>query len=66
MGLWAWVAFGLGVTLLIHAAFVAVLDDAILVALVLRLVLRAGGPDLLRETWPGPEASLSLLTRLAY
>ena len=42
------------------------LDDAILVALVLRLVLRAGGPELLRENWPGPEASRRLITRLAY
>jgi len=42
------------------------LDDAIIVALVLRTVLRAGGPDLLREHWPGPAASLNVLTRLAY
>jgi uncharacterized membrane protein YkvA (DUF1232 family) len=42
------------------------LDDAILVALVLRLVLRSGGPELLRENWPGPEASRKLITRLAY
>jgi uncharacterized membrane protein YkvA (DUF1232 family) len=42
------------------------LDDAILVALVLRIVLRSGGPELLRESWPGPEASLRLITRLAY
>lgn len=31
------------------------LDDAIIVALVLRTVLRPGGPDLLREHWPGPD-----------
>ncbi len=42
------------------------LDDAIIVALVVRSVLRAGGPDLLREHWPGPQASLNALTRLAY
>jgi uncharacterized membrane protein YkvA (DUF1232 family) len=42
------------------------LDDAILVALVLRIVLRSGGPELLRENWPGPEASRKLITRLAY
>jgi len=42
------------------------LDDAIIVAVVLRSVLRAGGPDLLREHWPGPQASLSVLLRLAY
>ena len=42
------------------------LDDAIVVVLVLRLVLRAGGPELLREHWPGPESSLALLLRVAY
>lgn len=42
------------------------LDDAIIVAIVLRTVLRAGGPDLLREHWPGPAASLNVLMRLAY
>jgi uncharacterized membrane protein YkvA (DUF1232 family) len=42
------------------------LDDAIIVALVLRTVLRSGGPELLREHWPGPAASLNALMRLAY
>jgi uncharacterized membrane protein YkvA (DUF1232 family) len=42
------------------------LDDAIVIALVLRAFLRAGGPDLLREHWPGPTNSLSALMRLAY
>ena len=42
------------------------LDDAIVVALVLRLLLRAGGPELLREHWPGPDESLAAVTRLAY
>lgn len=41
------------------------LDDAILVAVVLRAVLRAGGPELLREHWPGPATSLNVLLRLA-
>jgi len=40
------------------------LDDAIMVALVLRVVLRSSGPDLLREHWPGPASSLSVLLRL--
>ena len=40
------------------------LDDALLVALTLRAVLRGTGGELLREHWPGPESSLSLL-RLA-
>jgi len=42
------------------------LDDAILVALVLRIVLRAGGPQLLREHWPGPDASLAVVRKIAY
>lgn len=42
------------------------LDDAILVALVLRTVLRGSGPAVVREHWPGPEASLRLILRLAY
>jgi uncharacterized membrane protein YkvA (DUF1232 family) len=42
-----------------------VLDDAVLVALVLRSVARAAGPELLAEHWPGPPASLALIERLA-
>lgn len=42
------------------------LDDAIIVAVVVRSVLRAGGPELLREHWPGPESSLNALLRLVY
>ena len=42
------------------------LDDAIVVAFVLRTVLRDGGPDLLREHWPGPDASLAIVSRSAY
>lgn len=42
------------------------LDDAIVVALVLRLVLRAGGPRLLDEHWPGPASSRDAIRRLAY
>lgn len=42
-----------------------VLDDAVLVAFVLRSVARAAGPGLLREHWPGPEATLVVLERLA-
>ena len=41
------------------------LDDAIIVALVLRHVVRAGGEPLIREFWPGPERSLALILRLA-
>jgi uncharacterized membrane protein YkvA (DUF1232 family) len=42
------------------------LDDAIIAALALRYVLRAEGPGLLREHWPGPESSLRIMVRLAY
>jgi uncharacterized membrane protein YkvA (DUF1232 family) len=42
------------------------LDDAIIVALVLRSVLRSAGPELLREHWPGPDGSLDALLKLAY
>jgi uncharacterized membrane protein YkvA (DUF1232 family) len=42
------------------------LDDAIIVALVLRSMLRAGGPELLREHWPGPDRSVDVVLRLAY
>lgn len=41
------------------------LDDAILVAMALRIVLRGAGPTLVREHWPGPVGSLSLILRLA-
>jgi uncharacterized membrane protein YkvA (DUF1232 family) len=40
-------------------------DDAIVVALVLRSVLRSAGPELLREHWRGPQQSLAVLLRLA-
>jgi uncharacterized membrane protein YkvA (DUF1232 family) len=41
------------------------LDDAVLVVLVLRRVVRAAGPRLVEEHWPGPAASLDLLLRVA-
>ncbi|HWC27183.1 MAG TPA: YkvA family protein [Solirubrobacteraceae bacterium] len=41
------------------------LDDAIVVALVLRRVVRSGGVELLREHWPGPRNSLEVVLRLA-
>jgi uncharacterized membrane protein YkvA (DUF1232 family) len=42
------------------------LDDAIIVAFVLRTIVRSGGPELVREHWPGPPMSLSVLLRLAF
>jgi len=41
------------------------LDDAILVGLVLRGLVRGGGPDLVRRHWPGPEGSLRVILRLS-
>jgi uncharacterized membrane protein YkvA (DUF1232 family) len=41
------------------------LDDAIVVALVLRHFVKAGGDQLIRELWPGPQPSLDLILRLA-
>jgi uncharacterized membrane protein YkvA (DUF1232 family) len=41
-------------------------DDVILVALVLRTVLRGAGREALQQHWPGPPRTLQLLTRLAF
>jgi uncharacterized membrane protein YkvA (DUF1232 family) len=41
------------------------LDDVIVVALVLRSILRSGGEPLIREHWPGPDRTLGLVLRLA-
>ena len=41
------------------------LDDVVIVALVLRSLLRAGGEPLVREHWPGPASSLALVLRAA-
>src|SRR5262245_28858606 len=41
------------------------LDDAIVVALVLRGLVRSVGVDVIRELWPGPEQSLARILRLA-
>ncbi len=42
------------------------LDDAIVVALALRILLRGSGDRLLLAHWPGPPASLAVIRRLAY
>ena len=42
------------------------LDDVIVAALAIRVVLRSGGEALLEEHWPGPEASLRLVRRAAF
>jgi len=41
------------------------LDDAVVVGLVLRLIVRSGGSALVRQAWPGPDASLTLVLRAA-
>ena len=41
------------------------LDDAVVVALALRAILRGGGPEMIEEHWPGPQSSLALILRLA-
>jgi len=41
------------------------LDDAIVVALALRLLLGGAGVALVREHWPGPDSSLEVILRLA-
>jgi uncharacterized membrane protein YkvA (DUF1232 family) len=41
------------------------LDDALVVAAVLRSVLRAAGETPLREHWPGPDTMLRTVLRLA-
>lgn len=40
-------------------------DDVIIMALVLRSVIRSAGPDSLRRHWPGTPAGLAVVERLA-
>ena len=42
------------------------LDDAVMVVLALRIVLRGAGPELLAEHWPGPASTGNLIARLAF
>jgi uncharacterized membrane protein YkvA (DUF1232 family) len=42
------------------------LDDAILVALVLRFVLRGAGPEALEQHWPGTPEGARLIEKLAF
>jgi uncharacterized membrane protein YkvA (DUF1232 family) len=41
------------------------LDDAVLLGLALRLVVHGGGGEIVRGSWPGPQASLTLVLRAA-
>ncbi|MEO8690833.1 MAG: DUF1232 domain-containing protein [Solirubrobacteraceae bacterium] len=40
-------------------------DDAIIVVLTLRAILRGGGLEMIEEHWPGPRSSLSFILKLA-
>jgi uncharacterized membrane protein YkvA (DUF1232 family) len=40
-------------------------DDALIVMLVLRWLVRGAGPGVLERHWPGPHSSLAVLLRLA-
>jgi uncharacterized membrane protein YkvA (DUF1232 family) len=40
------------------------IDDAAVIALTLRAVVRRAGRETVRQHWPGPESSLELLFRL--
>jgi uncharacterized membrane protein YkvA (DUF1232 family) len=40
-------------------------DDAVLVVLALRWLMRGAGPALLERHWPGPDGSLAVLLRFA-
>lgn len=42
------------------------LDDAVLVVIALRVLLRGSGPRVLVEHWPGPRRSLQVILRFAY
>lgn len=39
------------------------LDDALLVVLVLRFVVRSAGPGVVRENWPGSDRALARITQ---
>lgn len=41
------------------------LDDAVILALGLRLLARGADTEMLREAWPGPDASLRVVLRAA-
>ena len=41
------------------------LDDAVILAFALRVLVGGAGADLVRQAWPGPEASLTIVLRAA-
>jgi uncharacterized membrane protein YkvA (DUF1232 family) len=44
---------------------VGYLDDAVVLAWAMRQIVRAAGPVVVREHWPGPARSLATVLRLA-
>jgi uncharacterized membrane protein YkvA (DUF1232 family) len=69
---WRWALGGLAVYLLSPIDLVpdvipglGYLDDALLLALVLRGVVRAAGAEVVHEHWPGPPPGLAAVLRLA-
>jgi len=45
---------------------VGYLDDALLVVITLRALVRSSGPELLQDHWPGSARGLELVLRLTY
>jgi uncharacterized membrane protein YkvA (DUF1232 family) len=41
------------------------LDDAVLLGIALRVLVHGGGAEIVREAWPGPQASLTIVLRAA-
>jgi uncharacterized membrane protein YkvA (DUF1232 family) len=41
------------------------LDDAVILGVALRFLVRGGGAEVVRAAWPGPEASLAIVLRAA-
>ncbi len=41
------------------------LDDALVAAVAIRSLVRASGPDVVRDLWPGPQTSVDALLQLA-
>src|SRR5215203_1966675 len=39
------------------------LDDAVILGLALRLLVHGGGTSMVRDAWPGPQASLTIVLR---
>jgi uncharacterized membrane protein YkvA (DUF1232 family) len=69
---WRWALWGLFVYLVLpfdlvpdFLPVVGHVDDAVVVVIVLRGVLRAAGPAVVAEHWAGSQSVLAMLTRVA-